>query len=498
MDSPAVGRSAWQADMSLILLPALAVFAYCAFDRSLFFDGDTNWHLAAGRWILANGVSPRVDPFSYTASGRLWVAHEWLSEALMALAYGAAGWGGVVVLIGAAAAATTALMAAELRRWLGPLSVIAALGVSFMLLVPHLLLRPHILALLLLVLWTSRLLEARRLGRSPPLWLLPLMVVWANLHGSYIFGLAFIGPFALEALTAARGAGRLSAALKWGAFGVAAVLAALLTPNGLDGLLLPFKVMTMTILTALSEWKAADFGRPTPLEFALMFTLFICLYRGVRMGWARLALLLLLLHMALQHIRQEFVLAVVGPLLLAEPLGRAFEPGKALPVPWRRPPAADIVAPGLVAMVLVLSVAAWRLISVEDRRDGVNVPVTALSHVPPQLAARPVFNDYSFGGWLIFNGVRPFIDGRADMYGDAFVQTYLAAEAVRTPSDADQALRRYGVVWTILQPTSPLVAHLDHSPGWRRLYADKWAVVQVRDDAWPPPASATVVPQPVK
>jgi len=101
-----------------------------------------------------------------------------------------------------------------------------------------------------------------------------------------------------------------------------------------------------------------------------------------------------------------------------------------------------------------------------------------------------VFNDYSFGGWLVFKGVRPFIDGRSDMYGDALLKLYLDAES-GDQAAIDKAFRRYAIQWTILTPKSPIVARLDRTPGWRRLYADKWAVVQVRDDAMAAQASAT-------
>jgi len=239
----------------------------------------------------------------------------------------------------------------------------------------------------------------------------------------------------------------------------------------------------MPVDNAIGEWQALNAQAPTPLEFAVMFTLFVCLYRGVVVGWLRLALLLGLLHLALAHLRHEIVLGVAAPLLLAEPLGRVMEPERvkarapAAPVAW-----AEIAAPALVAAALVLGAFAARLAAPLQRVDSDYVPVTALAHVPPRIAALPVFNDYSFGGWLVFKGVRPFIDGRADMYGNAFLRTYLDTERLRPPALADQTLRRYGVAWTILMPSSPLAARLDRTPGWRRLYADKWAVVQVRDD----------------
>ena len=62
-----------------------------------------------------------------------------------------------------------------------------------------------------------------------------------------------------------------------------------------------------------------------------------------------------------------------------------------------------------------------------------------------------MFNEYAFGGYLIFKGVKAYIDGRADMYGDAFVQQYLAIAggAAARRRQGFQALEH---PWAILSP----------------------------------------------
>ena len=102
--------------------------------------------------------------------------------------------------------------------------------------------------------------------------------------------------------------------------------------------------------------------------------------------------------------------------------------------------------------------------------------------MPPALRDEPALNGYGFGGYLIGAGVRPFIDGRADMYGDAFLDLY-GKIAAGDQTALDDALTRWRVAWTIFPPSEPIVAVIDREPGWRRLYADKFAVVQVREDA---------------
>ena len=91
-----------------------------------------------------------------------------------------------------------------------------------------------------------------------------------------------------------------------------------------------------------------------------------------------------------------------------------------------------------------------------------------------------MLNDYAFGGYLIFEHVQPFIDGRAELYGDAMMSLYGRLQA-GDDAALESALERYGVAWTIFAPDSRIVAVLDREPGWRRLYADATAVIHVRD-----------------
>ena len=253
----------------------------------------------------------------------------------------------------------------------------------------------------------------------------------------------------------------------------------LLTPSGFDGLIYPLKVMAMPHLQAISEWRPADFTHFEPLEPAMFAVLAVGFWAGVRITPVRLALLLLLLHMTFQHLRQEIVLAAVAPLLLAAPFARALgAPPISIGWPHRR----ELAAPIAVIAVMFVGLAGYALSQPDARPDATNAPVSALAHVPAALRGKPVFNDYAFGGWLIFNGVRPFIDGRSDMYGDDHLKTYLDVDSP-APRNVNATFSRYQIQWAILRPSSGLVPVLEATPGWRRLYADRWAVVDARTDA---------------
>ncbi len=453
---------------------ALVLLALALFDPRLLNDGDTYWHLAAGNWMLDHHQVPHTDPFSFTRAGAPWQAHEWLAEVVMALAFRLGSWSGLVTLYGFALAAAALLLTRQLGRSLSGLGLALTLALALACAAPNLLARPHVLILPLVVAWTIALLQSREAGRAPPLWAAGLMLLWANLHGSFVFGFLLLGALALEALYDAPAVRRWPALRAWGLFAGACLAAAALTPQGPAGLVFPFKLMGMTSLAGVDEWRPTDFAKAGPFEIALAVTLFVGFSRGVKVPPVRLLLLVGLLHMALQHNRHVMVVALVAAMVLAAPLAEAL----GQPKPERRPQSAPAWL-GLVAMALAL-VAARAALPL-TRADGPTTPGAALDHVPAVLRDQPVMNDYGFGGYLIFRGVKPYVDGRTDLYGDAFMADYYRLMSP-DPAVLAQTLRSRNITWTLLPPTAPAVAAMDAQSGWRRVYADQFAVVHVRSN----------------
>jgi hypothetical protein len=311
------------------------------------------------------------------------------------------------------------------------------------------------------------LVVARAADRAPSWWLLPVMCLWANLHGGFIIGLALVAPLGLEAMLAAPAA-RWSVFRQWARFFLAGVIAALLTPHGLTGLLFPFRLTAIPELSMVGEWQPTDFRHLQPMEFAALVALYVGATRRVRVPWPRLLVIAGLFAMAVQHTRHQMLIGMILPLLVAEPLGRAItgDAAKTTLARWWHPAGAAL-ALALLALRLAVPIA---------RVDGPSAPITALAHVPAALRDQPVLNDYGFGGYLTFAHVRPFIDGRAELYGGAFLRQYAA---LTRPDRAvlRQVLQAYAIRWTILAADDPAVGVIDELPGWCRLYADRIAVV---------------------
>ncbi len=462
----------------VVALIAVTLFAVAAFTPAVLNDGDTWSHLATGEWIFAHGTVPRADPFSHSMPGAPWTAHEWLSECVMTLAFRAGGWSGVALITAFGAAAAALIMGIRLARDLSgaALGIVLALGVALW--APTLLARPHVLALPLAAIWTAGLLAARDRDAPPRPSLALVMTLWSNMHGGFVFGLALIAPFACEAVVAALPGARLRLARGWAFFALAALAAALVNPYGVEALVFPFRLMGLEHLSRISEWAPQDFGRLGPTEVALLTLLSFALARPISAPPIRVALVALLIAMALAHARHAQLLGLIAPMLLAGPIARTI--GARAPKDIRQ------IARTALAAVLAgaLTISALSAAAPIVRTDGSSAPIAALAAVPPGLLEKPVLNDYAFGGYLIFTHVRPFIDGRADMYRDDMLGLYDKL-AGGDPATVEATLAHYRISWTIFAPDKRVVAVLDRQPGWRRLYTDAVAVVHARDDTLP-------------
>ena len=457
------------------LLAGFMIFAAILWLPVVLRDPDTLWHITTGNWIIQNHGVPRVDTYSFTRVGQPWAAHEWLSEVVLALAYDSAGWNGVMVLTAAAAGSVIGLVAFSLRR-----HVRIEIAVMLVLLAvasggPSLLSRPHVIALPVVTLWTIGLVASRARGMAPPLLMLPLMTIWANLHGGFLVGLVLTGALALEALFDPA-CDKTATIRGWGIFLIGTVVAAAVTPMGVDTLLFPFRLMSMKNLYAIQEWKPSDFSHLTGVTVAILVGLYTGLTGIIRLPKFRVLLLVGLVFATMQHVRNAQLFGILAPLLIANSL--ASKRTTALPPTSTMPERLQVWTCGAVA---VLSLA-FRLGMPLERVDEGGYAADALASVPAELRTRPVLNEYGFGGLLIFDGIRPFIDGRADLYGDDFMDMYLAI--VHAKGDMlDEVLCRYGIEWTMFGPETVVPALMDRTAGWHRLYSDKVAVIHVRDHA---------------
>lgn len=458
---------------------------------TLLNDSDSFWQIKIGQWILDHGAMPTNDFYSFTRAGAPWISTSWLSQVAFAFSHAQWGWAGPVILTAVAFALAIAIFVYLLDVQIeAPRAVLFAM-LAVLLSLHHVLARPHILALPVMVAWVG-LLMATADRRGAPSWhLLPLMALWANLHGGFVLGLALIGPISLEAVEHAEKGRRLALFMRWVLFGIAALIASCFTPYGWRTLQGATNILSLgELLSLIFEWMPANFATFTPFEGALLALIAFGYYRGLVLSAPRIFLILFLTWSALTHVRSIEAFAFLIPLVLAKPLGAMFPRAVPEAVGADRWPAHYVTALG----ALMIVAASWTSTSLYMGHHRftftmTQTPVAAVDLLEQRKAQR-IFNAYQFGGYLISRNIPVFVDGRAELYGEKFVMDFFKATEGKKPELLPRLLDEYKIDATLLVADAPGPQILDQLKGWKRIYADDIAVVHVRDTA----DSATAAP----
>lgn len=453
----------------LLLLLAISAFHY---------EGngdDTYWHIKVGEWILVHQQVPTTGIFSYTNADKTWVSHEWLSAVLLYGVFQYAGWAGLVFLTLLCLLASLLLVQWFLLKRLNAVQSLIFVLFAYLLMIQHILPRPHIFAIPLMTYWTARLIDASEKQTAPPFFILPLMILWVNLHGSFIVGIAFSLFFAAEAVFYAPTTLRKSLISGWGAFVAGTVLCAAITPHGVEGLLLPFQLNNQDFaLSRISEWLSPDFHNPQPLELWLLSFLALVLLQGIKLPVFRVLFLLGLVHLSLKHIRHACdLLSVLSPLILATPLAQHWhsQPEMRFADLWPK------TYKGIAVLAIYFAGLFFFLNNVRNIESDFNRQVQKVLQVlkPQQQQLGNVLNNYGAGDFLIHLDYQTFIDTRSELYGDKFMQAYFAAIELGESSKRLEALiAKYHITWTLFYTQEPINTYLATQPQWHKLYSDQY------------------------
>jgi hypothetical protein len=478
---PASGRDAMLARLGRPILVLLAV----AVSLRPGLENDAWWHLASGRWMLAERSWLRVDVFSWTALGDDWERPGLVADLAMA---GLHAVGGIPLLVaGAAACFVAAVVITLLAVRASPLATISVGVLVVLTMVVAATPRP-LLASLPLTAVTVLVLdrEARLPDGSPWLWTLPVLaLLWVNLHGAFVVLFVLVGCHGLARIIDAprrrptsswRPVGRLFVV------GVLALLATVVNPFGAAMLLYPLETLQLEVLSeAIHEWRQPTLGDPQfwPLV-ALVVTAGVAVVRaGDRRRTLDIVLLAVFGGLALTAARHASIFAIVAfPVvarLLSHQESRRVRESWAAATPGERRIETAVL---LVVASLVAAVSSPALTVTGNERaiadwHGDRAIVRVAEGDLPGL----LWNSYDLGGhviWLSAPDVLVSIDSRTDLYGDEVVRGHLAEW--RGERDAPARFSELGIGTVLIERQAPLVDQLENA-GWRRVDEDHVAVV---------------------
>jgi len=470
---PAIGN----ARLGTWVLPAFVAAVGAVVSLRPALDPDLGWHLRAGEAILASHQASHADAFSYTMAGKPWADFEWLWEAAATALHSTFGNVGLVAAGSGVTAIAVLLVYVYLReRRLTPLFAGLGAMAALLNLMPYAAVRPGMMGPLFLGLDLAIMERVRRGGRLQWLLaLLPAQVLWANVHGSYIQAVLLCACYGVGLAWERR---RWQAAGPWAA--LAAVLLTVSLANPLGTGLLRFTLGASGMRwnhNHNGEWLAPNFhsAGAWPLLATLLLTVAMVAARGrVAIGKPEALLLLGGTLAALQSNQFVPFYAVAAAPVTAQLVQGLIQRQVTL-----NPRLTHGL--GFLAVLGLLLAGAVRGLqpAAYEAAVATEYPAGAVAFIQQRGLAGPMFNDFDWGSYLI--GTMPwlpvFVDGRTEMYGDAFLNRYL-----RTANgliDPEPVLDQYGVRLVLIKPDSALATTLRRDRAWSETYHDDVASVFV-------------------
>jgi hypothetical protein len=472
-----------------LLVCALALLSMRLFAALPAAFGVDSWlELVTGRLLWAAGI-PHHETLTSIGYGRPWIDQQWLAQLSGYGLYRVGGLGllgvvNVALLVSglAVAVGTARRLGASVRDVLAP-SVLC--GWLFL---PGSEVRTQAFAVPLFAVTVYLLAIDSRRPSARVYWTLPILVLWANLHGSATLGAGLV---ALRGVTlawerrsvAGSVLGRLRRPV---ALVVGAPLALLLTPYGLHSIAYYRATLGNSALRHMaSEWQPVTSSPMVAVAFLLLVgvTIWSCARFPERTRlWERLALLALAAA-SVGVIRNVLFFALAALALLPVSLLAAGHADEGRSATIRRGvngvAAALALALAGVFGVVALARPAGSFQSA-DSQPAVLAAVARATRDDPRLR---VWADPRYGDWLLWRV--PSLAGRMD--ADARYEVYTASQL----KDEQRLVGASGPGWKRAAQGDRLLV-LDRSsdgaavtgfmaePGARILYTDRQAVVILR------------------
>ena len=459
-------------------------------------DHDTWWHLRAGQLMVETGSILTTDPFSHTQNGQPWVDHGWLAQIAW---YGLLALGGWPALaMGLAAIVTLAFwltwLQCEGNLYLKAFAlVLAAISASIIWAA-----RPQMVSFLLTALVALLLYRFKRksvvqsdAGSWALLWLPVIVLLWVNIHGG--FAIAFILMICYAVGEAFNRFTAREPGLSWRPWRYLLLIIFIsltvvwINPNTWQMWLYPFRTVGIGVLRDfIAEWQSPNFHQPIVQPFLLMLLLMLAAFaRSSRVvDWTDLALVGAWTTLSLFAVRNVPIFALVCTPVFVKYANAALEEqfgpiglGRA-----RRLSRPIYIFNWLLLGLVLLGAAAQIFVTLSPQSlrtaEADRFPTEAVRFIEETTPPGPIFNSYNFGGYLIYKlwpAYPVFVDGRTDLYDDAFLRTYLATIAALP--DWQAHLEANHIQLIVIEKNSPLALALAQHPAWNTIFEDDQAVI---------------------
>lgn len=479
--------------MKLTIRNLFLIILFCGiFYLSLrpIIDPDFWWHLRTGQLIVQTGMIPKIDPFSYTAAGKQWLTHEWLSEIFIYKSFELGGFGLLILIF--SVIITASYIFSYFRCPDGSKPYIAGYAVLLGALtsIPIWGVRPQMLTLLFTSIFLFLLDRFRQNENFKTLIPLPLLtILWVNLHAGYILGIAieiiYISGYLLETIF------QKYQNDKWEIkkpfwilliFLFLSIIAALLNPAGFHILTYPFLTLTDSAMQAyINEWFSPDFHQTIWQPFAIL--ILVLIGAGMKgkqpISITKVLLTLVFGYGALRSMRNIPLFAIVVIPVLAEKLSDSIQ----LKINTQKSSKLFryVALITIIILALILAQSFFQTTINQQSSESENFPKAAVDWMLENKTPGNLLNSYNWGGYLIWRmypNYRVYIDGRADLYGKEFVTDYMDISFTKLGWENKLDQSNIGIVF--VESDSMLANAMRQSSVWKISYEDEVGIIFLR------------------
>jgi len=466
----------------IFVVTSILVFIVCVNQP---IDPDMWWHLRNGQETLSQGSISTVDLFSFTRFNQPWTNAFWLSDLFIYAIYQIGGFWLLLTIFAALGTLTYMIIFLFspgpflLRAFL---VVLAAISTS-----PEWTIRPQVTSFLILSIVNIYLIQNSDLNWKKFIWLPLLFILWANIHGGYIWGILllfaviigrFLDHYLFKNITVNK-----SELAKFSLFSFLSFFFVLFNPNGLAILKLPFKTIDVSI-ASIMEWSSPNFHEMIMLPFLMVIILFIIVLSIAEKRLSSDQLIKALGFLILAFISQRNIplaVIVILPILIEKfsEFISTYKNGKSIKSEIKVPAKVSAIINSIIVLFLVLACGA-RIYAQSSASEIQSVyPVQAVEWILENKPKGNIFNSYNWGGFLIFNlpEYKVFIDGRADLYGNELIATWW--NIVNDRQNSLESLDKYNINLILLEPDRPIVERLIEQ-NWTLSYQDGVSVILTR------------------
>ncbi len=409
---------------------------------------DTFMHIKSGELIINTRSIPQQDPFSFVTGQRTWINHQWLSQVILYLTHSLLGVPGLTALgtVGAMLCLVLVLLTVRLRSGR---FIVSSFAMILMILGARSRFspRPEVFSLILICLLHCLLTYCLLTNNKKPALgsiclLFPvLMVLWVNLHASFIFAYLLIAMHImgriLDRSAYSQPMDKRALAMVTGSTLISIPLL-MLNPNGVKSILYPITLYGGKLYTAqIQEWMPSELSWSyAPFWIFLILWAISFLVSFSRVSFVDLFIYLLTAYMAYYSRRHIALFLLLNtPSLVSNLQGAIGRLGK-LRLNMNIQRKCYVFGTALlIALSVIIPLAQDGYRFGIGIREGV-FPVQAAEFIKQNGISGNMVNPYHWGGYLLYSlypQCKVFVDGRSLLYGERILKEYEALATGRLP-----------------------------------------------------------------